>query len=199
MNGIRREVEEERSLPVALNERDRLVEEDVRAVSATCIEVAVREPKRLVVPELVESLSGRGVWTVGSLAEIPLSDAGRRIASLREHVGKRDDFLRHLLGVLDGDQTVPFRCSSSRIADRVHAMARRVLPGHQAGTARRAVGRVGVGLLEQQSVIGHGVQIRGVDGLRARASKVVPPHVIDVDDDDVRLLIRFDTTDTKWC
>ena len=78
-------------------------------------------------------------------------------------------------------------------------MARRVLPGHQAGAARRAVGCVGVGLLEQQSVIGHGVQIRGVDGLRARAAKVVPPHVIDVDDDDVRLLIRFYNTDTRGC
>ena len=127
------------------------------------------------------------MWSTGPLTEIPFADAGRRITFMGEHVGKRDDFLVHLLGVLNGDQAIPFRSSPSRIANRVHAMARRVLARHQAGAARRTVWGVGVGLLEQQPIGGHVIQIGGIDDRGSRAAQIVPTHIIDVDKHDVRI------------
>ena len=59
MHRIRGQIDEEGSVLVPFDEVDGFIEEDIGAVSAPRIEVAVSESKRFVVFEFFKALSGR--------------------------------------------------------------------------------------------------------------------------------------------
>ncbi len=75
------------------------------------------------------------------------------------------------------------------VGDRVElvAKARRVAPGHEAGTRRTAIGRGDVAVGKAQSVLRDRVDVRGRDVLgKALRGEFAPAEVIGVKDDDVR-------------
>lgn len=53
-----------------------------------------------------------------------------------------------------------------------------VLARHEAGSARCAVGGVGIGLIEEQAIGGHVIQVGCIDEVGSRASHIVPAHIV---------------------
>ena len=53
-----------------------------------------------------------------------------------------------------------------------------VLARHEAGSARCAVGGVGIGLIEDQAIGGHVIQIGCIDEVGSRASQIVPAQIV---------------------
>ncbi len=134
--------------------------------------------------ELAEARGGRTLEAfvpgrrAGLLAEVPFADHRSVVAGGAEDLGDRD---RAVVEAAVGAE----RFRKAHAVEVAHAGLVGVESGQQGGPGRAATGRV-VELSEADAVLGERVDIRRRD-LAAVATKVGPSHVIDHDEQDVRL------------
>jgi hypothetical protein len=116
----------------------------------------------------VEAGARRGV-----VAHVPLAEEGRLVAARVQGLG-------------EGLQAV-----AQEVAGHVvdHTVARRVLPGEDAGPVRRAQRHRVEGPGEEGTFTGQPVAVRGFEVGMAGGAELVPAQIVDDDDDEVGALV----------
>ena len=124
------------------------------------------------------------------IAQMPLAEMPVRVASPSQDFGQRDEALVERGRVLGRNELAPLGLAALRAADRVDAVPRPILPGHQAGACRGAVGGVGVGVGEPHALRSQTIDIRRVVNLAAVARDVAPAQIVGEDEHDVGSRLR---------
>jgi len=186
-----RQVEQERLIPMALDEVDGPVRQEVRQVLALRVG---RLRRRLEVEMAARRLDGfieaalcRVVF--GRVAQVPLAEHPRRVAGLLELVGERIAVEGQLGHVVDRAQRPRPPIEAVDRADGVGAGAGAVLPGEQGRARRRAIlAMVVVG--QPHALRGESVDVRRLVIPAAEAAQVGPAEVVRQDEDDVGRPVR---------
>ena len=111
------------------------------------------------------------------MAEVPFPDAGSSVARILEHIGNGD---------LVGMQTL----AAVGEEDRVHAESLVMAAGQQRGPGARADSAADIEVVEDHSIRSHLVEMGCLRSLGAVEADISIAHVVNEDDDDVRLLWR---------
>src|SRR4030095_10510518 len=123
--------------------------------------------------EDVEALTRRKVRR--EMAEVPLADERRRVASLAQHLGD---------GLLGGIE--PGRVEGEEHAERAELHPGRIAPREQRRARRCADRRTDVELREPRPLARHAIQVRRRDVGTSVAAEVAVAHVVREYEDEVR-------------
>ena len=185
VDDVVRDVEEERVVPVRVEEGERPIGDLAGVVGVGQRVVLVLGLDRG--QDVVEALGGRVHRPAGYVllvdVEVPLAEVAGGVALGLEQLGERD-LLERQAGDFGRAEEAGVRVGAA--GDVVGDLeACRVLAGHQAGPGRRAdrVGRVGV--RERHAGGGDGVDGRGLVVGRAVVADLVPGEVVGEEEDDV--------------
>ena len=189
MDGVIGVIGEEGAVAFLLDKGQELVGEPVGEIVPGIVVIGVlREAEILRKDDRLKSLPAGGRRPPPTAAEIPHPEESGRIPDRPEGLGDRHHLRRQVAVALRRQQLVP-RGSGGLpgVDDRVDPVARRHLPRHQTGPGRRAVRGAGVRLREHEPAAGEGVERRGLDEAVPHEADVAPPHVVDQNQDHVRL------------
>ena len=192
MHGEVRQVHKKRFVFVLVDEADRFVREPVGKILALG---AIGQRRNSIRREEVfrARLVGAGddeveavlVGIIFFATQVPLADAGRRVAGVVKHVGHRRFFERQVFRPIGHDQLGVIRhLAGDPIGD---VQPGRVFAGEQGGTRRRAHGARGIVLREFHAVARELVDVRRFVELAAVAGQVGPAQIVGEDEDEVRL------------
>ncbi len=212
MHRIVPHVQQERALFVGVDELNRLVRGAVGDVLAVRPigdrarlelvgrEIAARTGVGCSVKRHIESLCLGPV--LGLQAQVPLADVRRLVSRIAECFGDRVLVRRQESPALRQDHLMDWRCLLGKLGRarrqgwqmtrrRRDMQPSRVLARHDAG-ARRRTERIGrVRLREQHAAFGQTLHIRRLVVLATVYRRVHPTHVVDKEEDDVRLARRI--------
>ena len=188
MHGVFGVVEEERLFAVLIHPGQRLVAKGVGEVAPLAVHIGVLGEAHIVGSHVdIEATAGRAASrTIAAAPEVPHADQGRGVPLAAQHVSDCLGVGGELIVAAGRNHLhvgLPRRVAL--VDHRVDAVARRVLPGQQAGPSRGAIRGTGVTLGEDRAGAGEFVEVRRVDVPVAGETWVAPAHVIDQDEDDV--------------
>ena len=152
VDGVQRQIAEERLFRVGFDELKCLCRERVRQLAAVL--VPVRVLVEVQVPRHHGHLEPLALGPALTLAEVPHAEEPGRVPGVSERLGERDEFGCQLWTTRSSEQAVvrePRRVAL--VDDRVDAVASGPLAGHEARTRRGAVGRARVGRVEDEPFV----------------------------------------------
>ena len=143
-----------------------------------------RPPRSTLFPYTTLFRSRRG-RSLPSTSEVPHSAHRGGVTARLQLLRNRHHLRRHRIPTRRRQHPVMRRARRMTVVHhRVDTMPRRILAGKQAGTRRGTVRSARVGIREDHPGLRKPVGVRRLDELAPAESHVVPPHVIDQEEDD---------------